>query len=48
MVILGPEHLSRRLHPALLARYGHITTQENRYITIDGCVRKFCPAHGML
>ncbi len=26
-----------------LTRYGHISTQDNRYITIDGCVRTFCP-----
>jgi len=31
-----------------LTRYGHITTKDNRYITIDGCVRTFCPATGLL
>jgi hypothetical protein len=34
--------------PLFLARYAHITTTDNRYITIDGCVRTFCPAHGLL
>jgi hypothetical protein len=34
--------------PAFLTRYSHITTQDNRYITIDGCVRTFCPATGLL
>jgi hypothetical protein len=34
--------------PAFLTRYGHISTQDNRYITIDGCVRTFCPATGLL
>ena len=31
-----------------LTRYGHVTTRDNRYITIDGCVRTFCPAAGLL
>jgi hypothetical protein len=34
--------------PLFLARYGTVTTQNNRYISIDGCVPTFCPAHGML
>jgi hypothetical protein len=31
-----------------LTRYVHVTTKDNRYITIDGCVRTFCPATGLL
>jgi hypothetical protein len=31
-----------------LSRYGTITTQDNRYLSIDGCVPDFCAAHGLL
>lgn len=34
--------------PLFLSRYGTVTTQDNRYISIDGCVPSFCPAHGLL
>jgi len=31
-----------------LSRYGTVTKQKNRYLTIDGCVPDFCAAHGLL
>ena len=34
--------------PRFLARYGSVTTKDNRYFIVDGCVPSFCPAHGML
>lgn len=34
--------------PLFLSRYGTVTAESNRYITIDGCVPSFCPAHGLL
>ena len=34
--------------PLFLSRYGTVTTQDNRYISIDGCVPDFCAAHGLL
>lgn len=34
--------------PFFLSRYGTVTTQQNRYLTVDGCVPDFCAAHGML
>jgi hypothetical protein len=34
--------------PLFLLRYGTVTTQQNRYLTIDGCVPDFCAAHGLL
>src|ERR1700758_1795893 len=34
--------------PLFLSRYGTVTTQQNRYLTIDGCVPDFCAAHGLL
>lgn len=34
--------------PLFLSRYGTVTTQDNRYISIDGCVPTFCAAHGLL
>ena len=34
--------------PLFLSRYGTVTTQGNRYLTIDGCVPEFCAAHGLL
>ena len=34
--------------PLFLSRYGTVTTQGNRYLTIDGCVPDFCAAHGLL
>jgi hypothetical protein len=34
--------------PLFLSRYGTVTTQHNRYLTIDGCVPDFCAAHGLL
>ena len=34
--------------PLFLTQHGTITAEDNRYITIDGCVPSFCPAHGML
>ena len=34
--------------PLFLSRYGAVTTQQNRYLTVDGCVPDFCAAHGLL
>ena len=34
--------------PLFLSEHGTITAEQNRYITIDGCVPSFCPAHGLL
>lgn len=34
--------------PLFLSRYGAVTTQDNRYLSIDGCVPIFCAAHGLL
>jgi hypothetical protein len=34
--------------PLFLSRYGTVTTQQNRYLSIDGCVPDFCAAHGLL
>ena len=34
--------------PLFLSDHGVVTAERNRYITIDGCVPSFCPAHGML
>lgn len=34
--------------PRFLSRYSEITTKDNRYYTVDGCVPSFCAAHGML
>jgi hypothetical protein len=34
--------------PLFLLRYGTVTTQQNRYVTVDGCVPDFCAAHGLL
>lgn len=34
--------------PLFLTRYSTVTTQGNRYLTIDGCVPDFCAAHGLL
>ena len=31
-----------------LIMHGTITAEGNRYLTFDGCVPSFCPAHGML
>ncbi|HEY4357987.1 MAG TPA: hypothetical protein VGN16_19730 [Acidobacteriaceae bacterium] len=46
---------SDKSHPALatviplfLSKYGEVNSEDNRYITVDGCVPSFCPAHGML
>ena len=34
--------------PLFLSRYGTVTTQQNRYLSVDGCVPDFCAAHGLL
>ncbi len=34
--------------PLFLTKYGTITSSNNRYITIDGCVPSFCAASGLL
>jgi hypothetical protein len=34
--------------PLFLMKYGVVTAEHNRILTVDGCVPSFCPAHGML
>ena len=34
--------------PLFLTRYGAVTADHNRYLAIDGCVPRFCPASGLL
>ncbi|MGA7159091.1 MAG: hypothetical protein WBY53_19755 [Acidobacteriaceae bacterium] len=34
--------------PLFLTQYGAVTADDNRYITIDGCVPSFCAASGLL
>ena len=34
--------------PLFLSQHGTVTTQDNRYVSIDGCVPDFCAAHGLL
>jgi hypothetical protein len=34
--------------PLFLSKYGSVTAEENRYLTVDGCVPSFCPAAGLL
>ena len=34
--------------PLFLTQYGAVTSAQNRYITIDGCVPSFCAASGLL
>ncbi len=34
--------------PIFLTRYGEVNAAQNRYITVDGCVPRFCPAAGLL
>jgi hypothetical protein len=34
--------------PLFLTANGEVTSDANRFISIDGCVPDFCPAHGML
>jgi hypothetical protein len=34
--------------PLFLTQYGAVTSTDNRYITIDGCVPSFCAASGLL
>jgi hypothetical protein len=34
--------------PLFLSQYGTVTAEHNRYLTVDGCVPRFCPAHGLL
>ena len=49
---MGPEPGANQpldaIIPLFLSRYGTVTTQHNRYLTIDGCVPDFCAAHGLL
>lgn len=48
----GPEPAENQpldaIIPLFLSRYGTVTTQQNRYLAIDGCVPDFCAAHGLL
>lgn len=34
--------------PLFLTQYGTVTADDNRYLTIDGCVPNFCAASGLL
>ncbi|MGC9197788.1 MAG: hypothetical protein ACP5E5_02485 [Acidobacteriaceae bacterium] len=34
--------------PLFLTQYGEVRGEENRYITVDGCVPNFCAASGLL
>ena len=34
--------------PLFLSGYGVVTTAQNRYVTVDGCVPSFCAASGLL
>jgi hypothetical protein len=34
--------------PLFLSHHGAVTADDNRYLTVDGCVPSFCPAHGLL
>ena len=34
--------------PLFLDKYGAVTADDNRYITVDGCVPSFCAASGLL
>jgi hypothetical protein len=34
--------------PLFLSQHGTVTAEDNRYLTVDGCVPSFCAAHGLL
>ncbi len=34
--------------PLFLTQYGAVTAEQNRYISVDGCVPSFCAASGLL
>jgi hypothetical protein len=34
--------------PLFLTQYGIVTAQQNRFVTVDGCVPSFCAASGLL
>jgi hypothetical protein len=34
--------------PLFLTKYGAVTAEQNRYLTVDGCVPSFCAASGLL
>ncbi len=34
--------------PLFLSQHATVTTQDNRYLSVDGCVPDFCAAHGLL
>lgn len=47
----GPESAHEPLAsviPVFLTKYGTVTGENNRYFMVDGCVPRFCPAHGLL
>jgi hypothetical protein len=47
----GPENSHETLPaviPMFLTKYGAVSTEENRYFIVDGCVPSFCPAAGLL
>lgn len=37
-----------RVISLFLSSHATVTAEHNRYLTVDGCVPSFCPAHGML
>jgi hypothetical protein len=46
----NPEHRSAlaSVIPLFVSKYGAVTAEDNRYLTVDGCVPSFCPAAGLL
>jgi hypothetical protein len=34
--------------PLFLTQYGAVTSEQNRFVTVDGCVPSFCAASGLL
>jgi hypothetical protein len=34
--------------PLFLTQYGAVTSEQNRFMTVDGCVPNFCAASGLL
>jgi len=46
----NPEHRAAltSIIPLFVSKYGSVTAEGNRYLTVDGCVPSFCPASGLL
>jgi hypothetical protein len=45
---LGQNESLDAVIPLFLSQHGTVTTQDNRYVSVDGCVPGFCAAHGLL